>query len=70
VESLHSLQRGDSKISEIIELEFQVTALAVRVALLARLSGLQTVADQLYLFFGLTEMIRSKDLAIAGLSPI
>jgi hypothetical protein len=70
VESLHSLQRGDSKISEIIELEFQVTALAVRVALLARLSGLQTVTDQLYLFFGLTEMIRSKDLAIAGLSPI
>src|SRR4051794_8391 len=70
METLHSLQRSHLEVDKITRLESQLSTLAVRMALLARLSGLQTVTDQVHLFFSLPEMIGSKDLAIAGFCPI
>jgi hypothetical protein len=70
MEALHSLEWGDMKISKISNIKNQLTTLRISVALLTRLSGLQTVTNELNLLFGFSNDIGSKHLAFSGFRPI
>jgi hypothetical protein len=54
----------------ISNLEGQFATLGISVALLAGLSGLEAITDQLDLFFGFAKVVRSKNLTISGLGPV
>jgi hypothetical protein len=70
MEALHSLEWGDTKIGKISNIKNQLTTLRICIALLMRLSGLQTVTNELYLLFGFTNDVGSEYLAFSSFRPI
>jgi hypothetical protein len=70
MESLHSLERCDSEISEISDAESHFSALSVGVALLVRLCHFQTVMNKLDLLFSFSECVRSKHLPFSRLGLV
>src|SRR4051812_22546198 len=70
MESLHSLQWGDSEIHKISNCKSHLSTLGVGITLLTRLSGLETLTNQLDLFFGLFQNIWSENLTFSSLRPV
>src|ERR1041385_1360956 len=70
MESLHSLQWGDSEIQENSNCKSHLSTLGVGITLLTRLSGLETLTNQLELLFGLLQNIGSEDFPFSGLRPV
>ena len=67
MESLHSLQWGDSEVYEISNCKSHLSTLGVGITLLTRLSGLEMLTNQLNLIFGLLQNIGSENLPFPGL---
>ena len=70
MESLHSLQWGDSEVYEISNCKSHLPTLGVGITLLTGLSGLETLMNQLDLLFSLLQNIGSKNLPFPGLRPV
>jgi hypothetical protein len=70
MEPLHTLERCHSKIDKISHVEGNRPSLGVGIALLSGLGGLQTIPNELDLFFGLLNDIGPKYLAFSSLGPI
>src|ERR1041385_5892036 len=70
MESLHSLQWGESEIHKISNCKSHLSTLGDGITFLMRLSGLETLTNQLDLLFGLLQNIGSKNLPFSGLRPV
>src|ERR1041385_3634511 len=70
MESLHTLQWGDSEIHKISNCKSHLSTLGVGITLLTRLSGLETFTNQLDLLFGLLQNIGSDNFPFSGLRPV
>jgi hypothetical protein len=70
METLHTLEWGHLEIDKVAYLKGMGSMSGVCVALLSGLSGFQTVMDQLYLFFGFVDDVRSKHLAFSSFRPV
>src|ERR1041385_3603211 len=70
MESLHSLQWGDSEIHKISNCKGHLSTLRVGITLLTRLSGLEMLTNQLDLLFGLLQNIGSEIFPFSGLRPV
>jgi hypothetical protein len=70
METLHTLKWGNPEIDKISHLKSNRSSSGICVALLSRLSGLQTVTDQLHLLLGFPNDVRDKYLAFSTLGPI
>ena len=67
MESLHSLQWGDSEVYEISNCKSHLSMLGVGITLLTILGGLETLTNQLDLPFGLLQNIGSENLPFTGM---
>jgi len=70
MELLHSLQWGDSEIHKVSNCKSHLSTLGVGITLRTRLSGLETLINQLDLLFGLFQNIGSENLPFLGLRPV
>jgi hypothetical protein len=70
METLHSFERGDTEVRKVSAVECHFSAFGVSVALLARLSSLQVISDELDLFFRFSKYIRPEHLTFSSLGPI
>jgi hypothetical protein len=70
METLHSFERGDTEVRKVSAVECHFSAFGVSVALLARLSSLQAISDELDLFFRFSKYIRPEHLTFSSLGPI
>src|SRR4051812_42144223 len=70
MESLHSLQWGDSEVHKISNCKGHLSTLGVGITLLTRLSGLETFTNELDLLFGLLQNIGSENFPFFGLRPV
>ena len=66
MEILHPFEWSYSEIDKISDLEGNVVALGIGVALLRRLGGFEMFADKLDLLFNLTKGVGSKQFAFSG----
>src|ERR1044072_7888361 len=65
-ESLGSLQRSNPKVSLLINIVALFSMMTIILALLMRLSGLQTITNNANLLFCFLDHIRSQELSFSG----
>jgi hypothetical protein len=70
MEALHTLEWCHSKVNKISHVEGNRPSLRVGIALLSGLGCLQTIPNELDLFFGLLNDIGPKYLALSSLGPV